>query len=401
MTKDSRLDNTIRGDRYNTIIFDLRRRKEIYLVGGYLRDALMGIDSNDRDYIIKGNVSSFVRDVQRKMGGTIVAFKDKDIMRLVLKDSHTFDFSRFYGKLEEDISKRDFTINALAWSPQRGLIDMHNGIKDLQKRRVCAISENNLIDDPLRMLRAYRFSAQMNGSVDSQTRKIIKRHHKKIHSVSPERITLEIFHLLNTHLSSKYMKMALKDNILIDILPLCKNMLAHQLKVIHSLEKKILHMVPSNIKVLLHDIYAQNLSYKGLLCLEILLQDHSNLNQMSHLKMSNKIIDRIALTRNGIRELRKNKKITLNKLFEIFHKAGQASIDSIVISNRLELLKNYRRFERIWTKSLLRSDEVMRISGVEPGPQLGDLLLLLKKAQFEGWLKSKYQASKLIKSMYL
>ena len=360
----------------------------------------MGIDSNDRDYIIKGNVSSFVRDVQRKMGGTIVAFKDKDIMRLVLKDGHTFDFSRFYGKLEEDISKRDFTINALAWSPQRGLIDMHNGIKDLQKRRVCAISENNLIDDPLRMLRAYRFSAQMNGSVDSQTRKIIKRHHKKIHSVSPERITLEIFHLLNTHLSSKYMKMALKDNILIDILPLCKNMLAHQLKVIHSLEKKILHMVPSNIKVLLHDIYAQNLSYKGLLCLEILLQDHSNCNQMSHLKMSNKIIDRIALTRNGIRELRKNKRITLNKLFEIFHKAGQASIDSLVISNRLELLKNYRRFERIWTKSLLRSDEVMRISGVEPGPQLGDLLLSLKKAQFEGWLKSKYQASKLIKSMY-
>jgi tRNA nucleotidyltransferase/poly(A) polymerase len=400
MTKDSQLDNTIWRDSFNTIIFDLRRRKEIYLVGGYLRDALMGIDSNDRDYIIKGNVSSFVRDVQRKMGGTIVAFKDKDIMRLVLKDGHTFDFSRFYGKLEEDISKRDFTINALAWSPQRGLIDMHNGIKDLQKRRVCAISENNLIDDPLRMLRAYRFSAQMNGSVDSQTRKIIKRHHKKIHSVSPERITLEIFHLLNTHLSSKYMKMALKDNILIDILPLCKNMLAHQLKVIHSLEKKILHMLPSNIKVLLHDIFSQNLSYKGLLCLEILLQDSSGCANFSHLKMSNKIIARVASAMEGIRGLKMVKRITHRRLFEIFMNAGQASVDSLIISNKLTLLKDFRRFQRIWEKGLLSAEEVMRISGIGPGPELGKILLALKKAQFEGRLKSKNQAKNFIKTMY-
>ena len=400
ITKNSKLDNTIRRDSYNTIIFDLRRRKEIYLVGGYLRDVLRGIDSNDRDYIVRGNLPSFVRDVQRRIGGTIVTFKDKDILRIVLKDRHSFDFSRFHGKLEEDISKRDFTINALAWSPQSGLIDLYNGKEDIRKRRVCAISENNMIDDPLRMLRAFRFSAEMNGSVDTQTRKTIKHYHKKIDSVSPERITLEIFHLLNAHFASKYIKMALKDNILKDILPLSTNILAHQLKVLDLVEKKILHMLPANIKVLLHDIYAQNLSYKGLLCLEILLKDHSNYKYMPHLKMSNKIINRLTLTRNATRELKRYKRITHDKLFEIFQKAGKASIDSLVISNRLELLKTYRRFERIWAKSFLNADQIMRISGLGPGPELGELVVSLKKSQFEGKLRSKHDACTMIKCMY-
>jgi hypothetical protein len=159
-------------------------------------------------------------------------------------------------------------------------------------------------------------------------------------------------------------------------------------------------MLPANIKVLLHDIYAQNLSYKGLLCLEILLKDHSNYKYMPHLKMSNKIINRLTLTRNATRELKRYKRITHDKLFEIFQKAGKASIDSLVISNRLELLKTYRRFERIWAKSFLNAEQIMRISGLGPGPELGELVVSLKKSQFEGKLRSKHDACTMIKCMY-
>ncbi len=399
ISKDSLFENTIRKDRYNSIIFDKGRRKELYLVGGYLRDLLRGIDSHDRDYIVRGNLLSFVRDVQKGIGGTIVQFKSNDMMRLVLKDGHTFDFCRFHGTLGEDLSKRDFTMNALAWSPEIGIIDLYDGINDIYKGRVCSISQKNMLDDPLRMVRAYRFSAELNGSVDSQTRKTIKFYHKKIRTVSSERITLEMFYLLNTKMSSKYLKMALRDNLLSDILSLYISRLKDNLKVLDTFENEILDILPSNIKVLLHDIFSQNLSYKGLLCLEILLQDSSGHANFPHLKMSNKIINRVASAMEGIRGLNKVKKITHSKLFGIFIKSGKASVDSLIINNKLTFLKDFRRFQRIWENGLLGSDEVMRISGIGPGPELGKILLALKKAQFEGRLKSKYKATKFVKSI--
>jgi len=399
MMKDFQIENTIRKDKYNSIIFDKGRGAALYLVGGYLRDVLRGIDSHDRDYIVRGNVLPFVRDVQKGIGGAIVQFKSNDMIRLVLKDGHTFDFSRFHGTLEDDLSKRDFTINALAWSPEAGLIDLFNGIDDIYRRRVCFISQKNMIDDPLRMIRAYRFSAELNGTVETQTRKIIKLHHKNIHSVSPERITLEMFYLLNTQLSSKYLKMALIDNLLSHILPLSINKLDNNLKVMNIVEKKILHVLPPNIKVLLHNIVSQNLSYKGLLCLEILLLEISICAKIPHLKMSKRIINRVALAKEGMRGLKMPKNITLGNLFRVFMKSGEASIDSLIISNRINLLRDFTKFQRIWEKGLLSSVEVMRISEIRPGPELGRALIALKRAQFEGRLKTKYQATKFIKSM--
>jgi tRNA nucleotidyltransferase (CCA-adding enzyme) len=400
ISKDSLFENTIRKDKYNSIIFDKGRRRELYLVGGYLRDLHRGIDTNDRDYIVRGNLLTFVRDVQKEIGGTIVQFKSNDMMRLVLKDGLTFDFCRFHGTLEEDLSKRDFTMNALAWSPEIGLVDLYDGLKDIGKKRVCSISKKNMLDDPLRMIRAYRFSAELNGTVDSQTRKTIEFYHKKIRNVSSERITLEMFYLLNTQSTSKYLKMALRDNLLNDILSLSINRLKDNLKVLDTFEREILHVIPSYIKVPLHDIFSQNLSYKGLLCLEILLQDSSGYAKFPHLKISNKIIDRVASAIEGIRGMKMVQRINHRRLFEIFMKAGQASVDSLIISNHLTMLKDFRRFQRITEKGLLGAEEVMRITGLKPGPELGSTLLTLKKSQFEGRLKSKNQAENLIKTMY-
>ena len=399
ISKDSLFENTIRKDRYNSIIFDKGRKRELYLVGGYLRDLLRGIDSHDRDYIVRGNLLSFVKDVQKGISGTIVQYKSNDMMRLVVKDGHTFDFCRFHGTLEEDLSKRDFTMNALAWSPQIGLVDLYDGLKDIVRKRVCSISKKNMLDDPLRMIRAYRFSAELNGTVDSQTRKTIKFYHRKIRTVSSERITLEMFYLLNTQLASKYLRMALRDNFLSDILSLSINRLKDNLKVMDTFERDILHVIPPYIKVLLHDIFSQNLSYKGLLCLEILLQDSSNCAKFPHLKMSNKIIDRVVSAIEGIRGMKMVQRINHGRLFEIFMKAGQASMDTLIISNHLTILKDFMRFQQIAEKGLLSAEEVMRISGIVPGPELGKILLTLKKAQFEGRLKSKYQATKFLKSI--
>jgi tRNA nucleotidyltransferase (CCA-adding enzyme) len=393
------VEKKIRQDAYNTVIFSKGHNRELYLVGGYLRDVFRGIESRDRDYVIRGRILPFVRSIQKIIGGTIVVFKMKNTIRLALKNGHTFDFSELQRKIEEDLSKRDFTMNALAWSPSKGLIDLYDGISDLEKRVVRSISQRNLIDDPLRMLRAYRFSAELNGTLNSATRQIIKRHHMRILAVSNERITLEMFHLLNAQQSSNYIKIAFEDRLINDLISFSINELKNNIKALDNFENSILHLLPKEIKVRLHDIFAQNLTYKGLLCLHILLNNSDKEKMPHHLTMSKRIISRIKTVSNGNRRLKNLRKITSKNLFEIFRNSGEAAIDMCIVSNKLDLLRDLRRFRRVWEKGLLTSEEAMNISGIKTGIDFGRMLLFLKMAEFEGRLKSRRDAVAYIESI--
>src|SRR4030042_2888561 len=213
-----KLKSKILADRYNSIIFEVGRGRDLYLVGGYLRDILRGIHPSDRDYIVSGDIRTFVKEIRKVIGGTIVKFKKGDMIRIALKDGLTFDFSIPMVILKEDLSKRDFTINAIAWSPEKAIIDPYNGVDDIKKKIIRSISKENLISDPLRMLRAYRFAAELNGSIKKGTRNSIKNMKKNIKKVSSERITLELFNLLNSKHSARYLKMALSDNLLTSVL---------------------------------------------------------------------------------------------------------------------------------------------------------------------------------------
>lgn len=384
------LKEKIPGDRYNSLIFDKAGREDLYIVGGYLRDILRGIDSRDRDFVIRGDPLSFAKRIQNIIGGTIIVFKIKDTVRLALKSGYTFDFSQFLETIEENLSMRDFTINALAWSPKRGLIDLYNGTKDIKKRLIRCIAQRNMIDDPLRMLRAYRFSAELNGTVDELTRKINRRYHMQLPSCSAERITLEMFHLLNTDNSSRHIEMVLKDGLLGAIISLSYNKLSKNIKLLHKFEKTVLHHLPSYIKVLLHAVFSQNLSFKGLLSLHMLFGYECLVTP--HLTMSRRILNRLDTVNKGIHDLKKINTIEHGNLFDIFRNSGEAALDILILSNKLTLLKELKRFQKIWGKGLLNPQEIMEISQIRKGPEIGRLIMACKKAQFEGRVRSKDRA---------
>jgi tRNA nucleotidyltransferase/poly(A) polymerase len=299
---DKQIKYKILKDRYNSIIFEKGRAIEVYLVGGYIRDALMGLRSSDRDYIVNGDLRSFVNEIRDIIGGTIIEFKREGFIRLGFKEGLTFDFSELQGSLTEDLSKRDFTINAIAWSPQTGVIDIHNGAAHVLRRKIRCVSKDNLIADPLRILRAYRFAAQFNGSIDTTTHNYIKTLKNSVIKVSPERITLEFSHLLNSEKASKYLKIAFHDGVLSSILPIKSRQLEHNIIEVSKLEKGILKVFPLKIKVILNRIFSQNLTYKGLLCLVLLLKQKNNLSSVSikQLRLSNIIQRRIILAHQGI-----------------------------------------------------------------------------------------------------
>lgn len=386
-----KLKKKILKDRYNSIIFKASREGKLYLVGGYVRDILRGVHSTDRDYIVSDDIRSFVNEIREFIRGTVIEFKKGRTVRIALKDGGTFDFSRPRGKLEEDLLKRDFTINSIAWSPDTGIIDPYKGIEDIKKRTIRSLSEDNLTADPLRMLRAYRFAAEFNGSIEEGTRKVIKLLHNKIKKVSAERITFELFNLLNSNNPAKYLKLALYDGLLKAILPISDITLGHNIKAISRLEAKI-NKLPLKVKVLLNKIFSQNLTYKGLLRLELLLRQKKGFipAKIPKIKMSNNIIKRIMLTHKGIIEFKKD------KLFEIFLESKEAAMDILILKSRLDLLREYKRLKKIWKKGFLSSLEIARIAKIKGGPKLGKVITELKKEQFERKIKSKKEAKEFL-----
>ena len=383
------------GDKYNAVIFGKGRDRGIYIVGGYVRDTLRGARSQDRDFVINGDLTSFAREVRDIFGGTIVKFKKGDMIRLALESGVTFDFAAPMGTIEKDLSKRDFTVNAIAWTSERGIVDRHQGVKDLERKKIRMISESNLISDPLRILRAYRFAAELGGSIERRTRDTIKTLHNRIENVSPERITLELFYLLNSKRSSKYLKSALDDGILSGILSIPDKVLEGNIRGISKLERRVLEQLPPRLKVLLNKTFSQNLTYKGLLCLELLLQ--GNISSVQRIRMSSNIIKRIQLAFKGLTGLEKWGSESRDRLFDIFVRSKDAALDTMIIAGRMDLLKGYTRFRKIIKGGFLGSDDVMKIVDIEPGPMIGKIILDLRRAEFEGKVKSRGQAVDFIK----
>ena len=367
----------------------------MHLVGGYIRDLLRGINSRDRDFIIRNNRESFVRDLKKILGGKAIQFKRGNTIRIAVKKEITFDFSDMAGTLFEDLSKRDFTINAMAWSPEDGLIDFFHGVNDLNKHIVRAISKENMLADPLRILRTYRFAAEIKGKIEIKTRNMVKMFSHTIKGISSERITLEMFHLLNSEHASKYLKLALTDGLLNNILLITYKELHSNIKSIAQREKGIFDDLPKKIKVRLNKLFSQNLTYKGLLCLEILIKSGTKVDNFHPLiKLSNMIKRRIQLVHKALERF----SVENPDLFSIFLIAQEASIDALIISNRVDLLREYHRFRRIWKGGFLSSEAIKQISGIEEGARLGEIILKVKREEYEGNIRTKAQAIRYLTS---
>jgi len=177
---------------------------DIYLVGGALRDLLMNVVSADLDFAVTSGAASLVREVRRQLGkGSVVVLGEEanDTARLVL-DELSIDIAGYRKgakTIEADLVKRDFTINSLAVSlddllePEKEveIIDPYGGFRDLTTGLVHACP-GCFDDDPLRLLRAYRFGAQLGFFIDEKTTELIREKASLIHSVAAERISFEL-----------------------------------------------------------------------------------------------------------------------------------------------------------------------------------------------------------------
>lgn len=366
---------------------------EVYLVGGYLRDILRGLRSKDIDFIVKGDLNGIVSAIVPETGGSVIKFKRGELTRVVVDDS-TIDFSELKGRLEDDLYRRDFTMNAIAWSPERGVIDPLNGIDDINKSVIRAISERNLIDDPLRLLRAYRFVAEIGWRIDLKTRYFVKKLKESIRLSAPERITSELFRLLNSENYFRALRVAFTDGLLTEILSIDKDSLAENLKALSRLNS-FLNKIHDSQKIYFNETFSQGLTYLGLLRVEQLLY-RSDLERNA-LRFSRHISKRIK-TISGLLDIIANRpNITKGEAFDLLTAAGSGVMDIALLSRREGFVREAERFLMI--RPLLRAEDIIDITGIRTGPELGIVINEMRRGQFLGRIKDAEDARALLQGL--
>jgi len=194
--------------------------EEVYLVGGAVRDYLMGQNTYDKDIIVTSiSARDFAQRFVQKNDATFIELdKENNIYRVVLEDKLNFiDITEpINNSLEEDLKRRDFTINSICINLATDeIIDLCNGQKDLKNKIIRSISEKNIVDDPLRMLRGFRFAATLGFEIEENTLSQIEKHIDLINKPAIERINYEFLKLFSGNYTDRVLK-TMGDNGIIE-----------------------------------------------------------------------------------------------------------------------------------------------------------------------------------------
>ena len=190
----------------------------VYAVGGYVRDKILARPCKDIDIVCIGSGVELAQRTAEKIfpqpkvaifqrfGTAMFHCDDIDVEFVgARKESYRMDSRKpsvEEGTLEDDQNRRDFTINALAISLNKHnfgeIIDSFNGLQHLEEKNIKTPLEpdRTFSDDPLRMMRAIRFAAQLHFTIHPQTLRAIKDNKERIHIISKERITIELEKIL-------------------------------------------------------------------------------------------------------------------------------------------------------------------------------------------------------------
>ncbi len=447
--------------------FILSQINEGYLVGGSVRDALIGKSFVDRDIAIKGAVN-FAHKLAEQFDATfIVLDPEYKIYRLVLEDKINYlDISEIQGggNIEEDLSRRDFAMNAIAIDLSNGeIIDPYNGQEDIKNNVIRHIKDSNFEEDPLRILRAFRFASTTGFELSEETKACINKYKRLLFNPAKERINYELMKLFGGNKCSNTLLIMDEFGILEELFPYVKEMKKvspnthHHLDLFHHVvetvrnieelylnatkeEKEHLDSVDfggfpriNHLKLagFLHDIgkystwtieesgrhrfikhddVGAKMAIPFLKDLKFSKKQIEYISSMikNHIYPSNVIVAPDLSEKVMMRYIRKMgvnviDNITLAKADRLSAR-GEVITEEIVKANLdgLEALLKFYLEKRETLKplpKLLDGREIMEIKGIKQSPELGKIISALKEAQLNGDVSSKDEAIDFVKTL--
>ena len=449
-----------------------KNKTPIYIVGGFVRDFLLGKnEKKDIDFVVAGSGLAFAKDFDKAMkeAGSLVEFPDFDTARYVIGEgeeqivlefagarSEKYDAKSRKPKVEtatlaDDLSRRDFTVNAMAVPVsvfagakpptltvvKKEIIDLFDGQNDIKNKilRTPLSPDKTFSDDPLRMMRAVRFASQLQFAIDPKTLKSIYENKERLKIISAERIAEELFKLLACPLPSIGLSMMFQTHLLDFVLPEVvkldgveeifghqhKNNLVHTFKVVDNIAERS-DKTMLRLAGLLHDIGKPQTK-------EFVAKIGWTFYQHEHVgkKLVYKIGQRLRFSKNDTDYLAKlirwhqqpislmDEGITDSAVRRLIVSLGD-ELDDLLILGRSDIttgnplkkekrLHNYDRLEKRIAEviekdklrafqSPLRGDEIMKLSGLKPGPTVGKIKTAIEEAILDGVLPNDYKAAK-------
>ncbi len=208
-----------------------RYEAELYVVGGTVRDWLTGVAARDLDLAVSCRALEFAGDLARETGGTFVLLDEKEKTARVVWHGCVVDIAGFRNgaaDIRDDLMKRDFTMNSLAVPfcadlpvalKARTIIDPGGGVEDISRKTIRALSPESFIDDPLRLLRAFRFFAETGFRIDPQTLQWVGKYRELLAGVALERVSYELDCLMASGRASAAIELLKEWRVLDVVLP--------------------------------------------------------------------------------------------------------------------------------------------------------------------------------------
>ncbi len=428
---------------------------DVYIVGGYVRDLMLGRPLTDVDLMVVGNGISYALKLAKKLKiKTVVPFEkfgtaqiqsEDGIIEVATARVETYDSDSRKPKvssadLEEDLSRRDFTVNAMAISlsgESRGeLWDPYSGMRDLQERllRTPLDPDSTFSDDPLRMLRAVRFAAQLDFQIDKPVAQSIIRQAKRIEIVSAERITAEFYKILETTVPSIGLDLLQQVGLMEIVFPEItamvgleqpnewhhKDIFYHTLQVVDNIAK-LTDKSDLRFAALVHDIAkprTRRLSKsRGWTFHGHDVVGSRMLEKVAHrMKLSNKTLEYLQkLTLLHLRPISLAKDGVTDSAVRRVMVAAEENLDDLMILCRADITsKNYRlvkkymgNFDRVEKmmqnvderdaymafQSPVRGDVIMKELELSPGKLVGEIKSRIEDAILDGKIENSYEAA--------
>ncbi|MCK5145544.1 HD domain-containing protein [bacterium] len=429
---------------------------EAYAVGGYVRDSLAGRSTDEIDFVVVGDGPKLAENAMKALRGHGFVVYSKFGTASFLKDDYKFEFvtarSETYHKdsrnpnveiatLSEDLTRRDFTVNAMAMSVNAGtfgaISDPFDGRIDLDKKilRTPLDPVATFDDDPLRIMRAVRFASQLDFNIEESALAAIMQMRDRLSIISQERITDEFLKILSHAKPSIGLILLMKTGILEIIFPEIeqlagveqrdryhhKDVFDHTMKVVDNVaavsDDPILRFI-----ALVHDIgkpYTKRFvegtgwTFHG--------------HELVGARMLHKVCRRLKLSNEYLKYSRKltklhmrpihltSEEVTDSAVRRLLVLAGE-DVDDLMLFCRADITsgnpdrvkKHLHNFDYVMQRmkeveekdrmrafqSPVRGDEIMSICDLEPGPMVGKLKKIIEEAILDGEIPNEYEAAK-------
>ena len=172
-----------------------------YLVGGYIRDIILRRETEqvDLDIVVPLNAIEIGKKIADNIGSKFIILDEKrEVVRIIINHIYIDIANQVSSTIEGDLYSRDFSINSIAFLfDKKCLFDPLNGLKDLKFSILKTNSEINLLNDPLRILRCFRFVSELNFKIDLKLVDFIQKNRGKLYLAAKERINYEIQKIVN------------------------------------------------------------------------------------------------------------------------------------------------------------------------------------------------------------